>query len=258
MAPTLRIITSRYSDPNVETLGLTVPECPTAALPVAVGYVRRSRESDARTVSLAAQRSAIERYATEHGWQLAAVLEHDGVSGGKRSRFAHLDTAVKENGARVVICYHLDRLARDAAALLDWCAGAAKRGVELHIVGRGKTETSSSAGYLGVGVEALVAAHFRMVVGEKTKDALRHLRESGRRWTRTAPFGWTWEDGRCVTDPVEQASIKRAQALRSSGLSLRQVSAELAAAGMLGRAGRPLSAETVNSIVRANVGRVWL
>jgi site-specific DNA recombinase len=223
-----------------------------AALPVAVGYVRRSRESDARTVSLAAQRAAIERYATEQGWHLAAVLEHDGISGGKPSRFAHLDAAIKAHGARVVICYHLDRLARDAAAVLDWCAGAAKRSVELHVVGRGRMETTTSAGYLGVGVEALVAAHFRIVIGEKTAAALRHLRDTGRRWTRVPPFGWAWMDGQCVPDPAEQAVVAKARSLRGAGLSLRKVSAELAAAGMLGRAGRPLSAEAVNSIVRAN------
>jgi len=235
--------------------GLTVDEYTKPARPVAVGYIRRSHESDQRTVSLATQRTAIERYATEQGWDLAAVLEHDGISGGKRSRFAALDAAVKSHGARFVVAYHLDRVARDAAALLDWCASAAKRGIELHIVGRGRTETATASGYLTVGVEGLVAAHYRLVIGEKTKGALTHLRETGRRWTRVPPFGWAWKDGQCVPDPAEQAVVAKARALRSSGLSLRQVSAELAAAGMLGRTGRPLSAETVNSIVRANVDR---
>lgn len=232
--------------------GLTVPEYTAAALPVAVGYIRRSHESDGRTVSLATQRAAIERYATEQGWHLTAVLEHDGVSGGKRSRFAALDAAVKSHGARYVVAYHLDRVARDAAGLLDWCASAAKRGVELHIVGRGRAETSTAAGYLGVGVEAIMATHFRLVIGEKTKGALLHLRSAGRRWTRVPPFGWAWKDGRGVPDPAEQVIITRALALRAAGLSLRKVSAALTAEGLLGRAGRPLSAETVKSIVRAN------
>lgn len=218
----------------------------------AIGYVRRSHESDARTVSLAAQRAAIERYAAEQGWHLAAVLEHDGVSGAKRSRFVDLDAAVRAHRARFVIAYHLDRVGRDAAGLLDWIAASTRRGVEIHIVGRGKMETTTSAGYLGVGVEALVATHYRILIGEKTAAALRHLRDAGRRWTRVPPFGWAWREGQCVADPAEQAVVERARGLRCSGLSLRQVSAELAAAGMLGRAGRPLSAETVNSIVRAN------
>lgn len=222
-----------------------------AARPVAIGYIRRSHESTEKTISLAAQRAAIERYAAEQRWTLAAVVQHDGISGGKRSRYVDLDAAVKAHRARFVIAFHLDRVGRDVAGLMDWVASAAKRGVELHIVGRGKMETASSSGYLGVGVEALVAAHFRLVIGEKTKGALAHLRSAGRRWTRVAPFGFGWKDGQCVPDLAEQAVVAKAQALRSSGLSLRQVSAALAAAGMLGRAGRPLSAETVNSIVRA-------
>jgi hypothetical protein len=124
--------------------------------------------------------------------------------------------------------------------------------MELHIAGRGRVETSSASGYLGVGVEALVAAHFRLVVAEKTRDALRHLRAAGRRWTRTPPFGWRWAaDGKIEPNAGEQAAVKRARALRAAGASLRAISATLAGEGKLGRAGTPLSAETVNSIVRA-------
>jgi len=46
----------------------------TAALPVAVGYIRRSHESTERTVSLAAQRAAVERYATDQGWHCAKSM----------------------------------------------------------------------------------------------------------------------------------------------------------------------------------------
>jgi DNA invertase Pin-like site-specific DNA recombinase len=222
-----------------------------AARVAAVGYIRRSHESTERTVSLAAQREAVEKYAAAQGWPLAAVLEHDGVSGGKRSRFAALDAAVKAHGARVVVCSNLDRLARDAAGLLDWTASAARRGIELHIVGRGRVEVASAAGYLGTGVEAIVATHFRLVIGEKTRDALAHLRSAGRRWTRVAPFGFRWTAaGTVEPDPTEHAVVVKALAMRSTGKSLRQISVELAAAGMLARSGRPLSAETLNAFLR--------
>src|SRR4029077_6819616 len=93
---------------------------------------------------------------------------------------------------------------------------------------------------------------YRLVIGEKTKGALVHLRDTRRRWTRVPPFGWAWKDGQCVPEPIEQAVVARTRALRAAGLSLRKISAALAAAGMLSRAERPLSAETVNSILRAN------
>jgi DNA invertase Pin-like site-specific DNA recombinase len=51
---------------------------------IAIGYARRSKESTARTVSLATQDELIRAYAAQTGLQLAAVLADDGISGGKR------------------------------------------------------------------------------------------------------------------------------------------------------------------------------
>ncbi len=53
---------------------------------VALGYVRRSKESGARTVSLEDQQERIAAYCQERGWQLAEILADDGVSGGRRER----------------------------------------------------------------------------------------------------------------------------------------------------------------------------
>jgi len=51
---------------------------------IALGYVRRSKESGVRTVSLEDQREQIAAYCAELGWQLVDVLADDGVSGGRR------------------------------------------------------------------------------------------------------------------------------------------------------------------------------
>jgi DNA invertase Pin-like site-specific DNA recombinase len=232
--------------------GIMVPEYTAAA----IGYCRISKAGDAKSVSIATQKAQIASYATSMGWRLASTVEDNGVSGGRRSRFARLDAAVKEHAALFVVCYSLDRLGRDAAGLLDWTASAARRGIQLHVCGRGLIETSSSSGFLGASVEAVVAQHYRIICSEKTRSALTHLRSAGRRWSCRAPYGARWtQDGGVEPDPAEQAIITRALALRTAGLSLRKVSAALTAEGLLGRAGRPLSAETVNSIVRANAVR---
>ncbi len=66
---------------------------PTTALPstartIALGYVRRSKESGARTISLEDQRARIGAYCRERRWSLAEVLADDGVSSrAKRSRW---------------------------------------------------------------------------------------------------------------------------------------------------------------------------
>ena len=95
-----------------------------------------------------------------------------------------------------------------------------------------------------------MSEHYRIICGEKTRPALAHLRRSGRRWTYGAPFGFSWVDGAVAPDLAEQPVIEQARELRGGGLSLRRISAALAAASMLGRTGRPLSAETVSAILR--------
>lgn len=57
---------------------------------ITLGYIRRSKESGARTVSLEDQQARIEGYCQERGWSLAEVLADDGVSGGRRERLERL------------------------------------------------------------------------------------------------------------------------------------------------------------------------
>ena len=157
---------------------------------IAVGYARRSKESGERTVSLEDQRERITAYCRERGWELVDVLVDDGISGGRRERLHRLADRVRGTGARVVVVYHLDRFARDVAALLDSVRAFARRGVELHVVGRGRIETDTATGFLMTGVEGLMAEHFRRLIAEKMaarriKVASRlkaSLKGSGRAW----------------------------------------------------------------------------
>ncbi len=222
-----------------------------AAAVVALGYVRRSKESGARTVSLKDQRERIAAYCDDHGWALAAVVTDDGVSGRRRERLVRLDAKVRETGARHVIVYHLDRFARDAAALLDWLERAARRGIELHVVGRGRIEAQSASGYLMAGIEGVVAAHYRKVISEKTRDALARLRANGRRASRFAPYGYRLATGgRLAVNLKEQTILAQISARRRRGQSFRAISRALAAHGVLARNGRPFGPSTLLGIVR--------
>ena len=216
----------------------------------AIGYARRSKESSARTISLEDQRERIAAYCTDHGWTLAETVVDDGVSGGKRARLARLETAARLHHARVVVVYHLDRFARDVAALLDTLHAYTKRGVELHVVGRGRIEADTASGFLVTGVEGLMAEHYRRLIGEKTRDALARLRAMGRRVSRWAPYGHRFApDGALVPEPAEQAALVAIVALRAAGLSLRAISGELATRGILARGGRPLAPKVIASLV---------
>lgn len=222
----------------------------TAITITALGYVRRSKESGERTVSLEDQRERIAGYCREHCWRLAETLADDGVSGGRRERLERLDGRLKATRATVVVVYHLDRFARDAAALLDWLERAERRGVELHVVGRGRVEARSASGYLMAGVEGVVAGHYRKLVSEKTRDALGRLCRTGRRYSGLAPYGYSFgPGGQLVPEPGEQSTLDQIGALRVAGLSLRAIARALAGRGLLARNGRVFAPMTLSRLV---------
>ena len=207
--------------------------------PVALGYARRSKESDARTVSLADQRERITAYSATLSVPLVDILTDDGISGGKRERFGRIKAALRQHGATVLVAYHHDRLARDAEGFLGFLAWAQRRHVAVHVVGRGPIETATASGFLTNGVEAMVAEHYRRAIGEKTRDALAHLRTQGRRISRFAPYGWRFAGAAVEPEPTEQAALTAARA--HPALALRPLAALLSQQGYHDRAGHPFS-----------------
>jgi DNA invertase Pin-like site-specific DNA recombinase len=223
----------------------------TAAAVTALGYVRRSKASDVRTVSLEDQQARIADYCRSQGWTLAEVLVDDGVSGGRRDRLQRIQAALRRHRASVVVCYHLDRVARDVAALLDTLKAWSRRGVELHVVGRGRIEAETASGLLMTGIEGLLAEHYRKVVSEKTRDALARLRAKGRRVSRFPPYGFTILPGsHLIPDPKEQAVLAEIFALSAAGRSLRGIARELLNRGIMARTGRPFGPQTLAQILR--------
>jgi DNA invertase Pin-like site-specific DNA recombinase len=146
--------------------------------------------------------------------------------------------------------HHLDRFARDVAALLDSLRAFSRRGVELHVVGSGRIEVDSASGFLITGVEGLMAEHYRRLIGEKSRNALARLRAMGRRVSRWAPYGFTFgAGGRLVEAPGEQATLRRIADLSGDGLSLRGLARALSSEGFLARNGRPFAAMTLSRLV---------
>lgn len=218
----------------------------------AIGYARRSKESGDRTISLEDQRERIEAYCRESGFRLVEVLTDDGISGGKRERFERIRDALRPHRARAVVVYHLDRFARDLAGGLDTLDGFAKRGVELHVVGRGKVDADTASGFLTTSVELLLADHYRRLVGEKTRDALARLRAQGRRYSNIVPYGYdATPEGLLVENEGEQRVVSRMIELRNGGLTYRAVAHALAREGILARGERPFATSSVHKILTA-------
>ena len=204
----------------------------------AIGYVRRSKVSEDKTVSLQEQGRQIEEYCARFDLILCEIVSHDGVSGAKRERWYDIRAAVKRHNAGAVVIYNLDRLSRDAVGLLDNLAQLAQGGTQVHEVGQGVIDMEDPTKRLTTGMRGMFDEFFRHVVKKKTKDALGYKKSKGVRWCHNAPFGYRFAAGCLQPDPEEQEALKNIAACLGHGMGVDRTITYLKGQGYTGRMGR--------------------
>ena len=232
-------------------LGVQVDtEQPTRAL----GYVRRSKRSEERTVSLEEQERQVRAYCEAQDFEFVGLVRDDGISGTKRVRLDRITKALNSFGAKIVVVYHLDRFARDIAGLLEHLKQYHRDGIELHVCERGKVEIHSPTGFLTVGVEALLAEHYSKLISAKTRDALASLKAKGRRISGRIPYGWKLAtDGiSLIADPHEQEIRDIIFKLNRDGHGPRAIVRMLYDRQIKARGGRGFSPSTIYQLLRSS------
>ena len=204
-----------------------------------VGYVRVSTEGQADGgVSLDAQRAKLVAYATALDLDLVAVVEDAGYSAKSLARPGLQEALgiLAAGGADGLLITKLDRLTRSVRDLGDLVDEYFASTFSLLSVAD-SIDTRTAAGRLVLNVLTSVAQWEREAGGERTRDALAHLRSRGVRLGGDA-LGWRRTDakdgeGRRLVASVdaEAATVDRARALRDEGLSLRAIAAALTTEG---------------------------
>lgn len=153
----------------------------------ALGYIRVSTAEQADSgAGLDAQRRAIEAACALKGWELVAVLEDAGASGGsleKRPGMAEALARLAAGDADVVVAAKLDRFSRsvaDFARLIDRAGrgGWAIAALDVDI------DMTTPSGELMAMVIAAMAQYERRLIGQRTRDALAERRAAGVRLGR--------------------------------------------------------------------------
>jgi DNA invertase Pin-like site-specific DNA recombinase len=138
----------------------------------AVAYYRVSTDRQGRSgLGLNAQRSAVEKFCTERGFQLV-FPPYQEIESGKRNDRPELLKAIqrcRQTGASLVIA-KLDRLSRNAVFLLT-----------LQDSGVRFVAADMDANEFTVGIMALVAQQEREAISSRTKAALSAARDRGTR-----------------------------------------------------------------------------
>ena len=220
----------------------------------AVGYLRVS--TDDQALGPDAQRAAIEAWAKRTGVQVVAWHADLGVSGGapvdKRPALLAALDALASNGAGVLVVAKRDRLARDvmAAAMVERLADRIGARI-VSAAGEGTDGTDPASQLMRTMIDAF-AQYERALIRARTKAALAVKSARGER-VGCIPYGSRLAaDGRSLEPcQAEQAVIATVRAARERGLTLRAIVAELEAAGLVSRAGRPFQKRQVERMLAA-------
>jgi site-specific DNA recombinase len=218
-----------------------------------IGYARVSTDRQAdHGVSLEAQEAKIRAMATVQGAELIEVIVDGGESAKSLNRpgVKRLLALVDNGKIDAVIVAKLDRLTRSVKDLCGLLELFEKRKVALISVAE-SLDTGSAAGRLVITIMGAVSQWEREAIGERTRDALRHKRNQGRRVGNIA-FGFRLAgDGEHLEpDPAEQRALEEIRCLRVEGLTLRAIAANLNHRAVRTRCGTPWRLESVARVVK--------
>jgi DNA invertase Pin-like site-specific DNA recombinase len=196
-----------------------------------IGYVRVSTDAQAEAgVSLKAQEAKLRAYADLYDLDLVTVITDPGASA-KTLRRDGLQRALADleaGHADGLLVAKLDRLTRSVKDLSTLIEVYFNERFSLFSVSE-QIDTRSAGGRLVLNVLASVSQWEREKVGERTREALQHLKANGVKLGR-AGHGWEHSeevdaDGRRVLRRVPQqaAAVERIRELRAEGRSLRDI-----------------------------------
>jgi site-specific DNA recombinase len=208
-----------------------------------IAYLRVSTDKQAdRGVSLDAQRAKASAYAQLYDLDLCEVIVDAGESAKSLDRpgLRRALGMLKRGEAAALLVVKLDRLTRSVVDLGRLVEQYFAPGKAALLSVSEQIDTRSAAGRLVLNVLASVSQWEREAVAERTAAAMQHKVAQGEYTGGQTPYGRRVAScgQRLEPDPQEEVARATARLLRSQGLSLRRVAAELHRQGIRSRTGR--------------------
>jgi site-specific DNA recombinase len=214
------------------------------------GYVRVSTVKQGDGVSLAAQREAIEAFASRNNIEIVKWYEEKETAA-KRGRpiFNAMMKELHHGKAHGLVIHKIDRSARNFA---DWAkiGDLQDAGIDIHFATE-SLDFRSRGGRLTADIQAVIAADYIRNLREETIKGI-HGRLKQGLYPFGAPIGYLNNGGGKMKtpDPERAHFIRLAFELYASGRhSQRSLQAELAARGFRTKAGRPLSLTGLETVL---------
>lgn len=216
----------------------------------AIGYIRVSTQGQAdEGVSMEAQRAKIEAWCALNDYELVAIYEDAGISGGSMKGREGLAAALSTVGrGHALIAYSISRLARSTKDMLQIAETLSARGADLVSVTE-KIDTTTAAGRMVFKMLAVLADFERDQIGERTRMALSHKRAKREVYSAT-PYGFQAIEGRLIEVEQEAAVVAEMQASRKAGHTLQAIADSLNQRGIPTKHGRQWRPSTIHHLLK--------
>lgn len=216
-----------------------------------VAYVRVSTDKQVeKGVSLEAQQEKLFSYASLYDMEIVETVVEEGASAKtlEREGLKRALRMLEQGQVEGILVVKLDRLTRSVRDLGYLLEKYFNRYALLSV--SEQIDTRSAAGRLVLNVLVSVAQWEREAIGERTRDAMQHLKAMGEYTGGFVPYGFKLlEKGKLEINPREQGIINIAKNLRQRGLSFRKICKEMTGRKLLNRSGTPFMPTQVYRMV---------
>ena len=234
-----------------------------AATKLAVAYYRMS--TDRQEASIPAQREAVQKYATENGYQITREYIDEGISGDateKRKQFQRMIADAERGGFEAILCWDMDRFGRfDSIEAGRWVYPLRANQLRLATVAQGEIDWTDFAGRMMYGIQTEAKHQYLTDLSRNVTRGMTRLAEQGKWPGGPAPIGYVVKDKQLERGPAGAVALVRwLFAEYANGKSLRGLAAELNGQGWLSPKGKKWTANGIAGVLKnpAYVGDfVW-
>lgn len=218
----------------------------------AVAYIRVSTQGQGEDgISLEMQRERVTAWCVANGYELEELFAET-MSGGRASNRPEVLKAIalacKVRG--VLVVYSLSRLARSLKDTLAIAERLERAGANLASLTE-RIDTNSALGKMLFRLLSTLAEFEKDQLGERTENAMSHLRKINRRISARIPLGYDLaKDGQTlVPNTVEQQVIDRICSMRQTGLSYAGITKILMKGRIATKSGGRWHPSTVKAVI---------
>lgn len=216
----------------------------------AIGYVRVSTEKQVEEgVSIDAQISKINAWASLNDYELIHIYKDEGISGSSLNKREGMSEALKHiKKGMAFVCYSLSRISRDTVDTIKISREIEQKGADLVSLSE-KIDTTGASGKMIFNMLAVLNQFERDQVSERTQVAMQFKKAQNQSYSPT-PYGYNKKGKNLVINEQEALNIRNIQKMFADGKGYAEIARILNAQNILTKTGKSWKSNTVFYLIK--------